>query len=58
MHDRLAMPNPYRDEELEEALALVDGVMSPEDWDHHRRLGHGHRVEDLLEAARRWPAAP
>jgi predicted ATPase/class 3 adenylate cyclase len=48
MHERLAMPNPYRDEELEEALALVAGVMTPQDWDHHRRIGTGKRVEDLL----------
>jgi tetratricopeptide (TPR) repeat protein len=48
MHERLAMPNPYQDEELEEALALVAGAMSAEDWEYHRRLGRGKRVEDLL----------
>ena len=48
MHERLAMPNPYQDEELEEALALVSGVMSPEAWDRHRNAGRGKRVEDLL----------
>ena len=48
MHERLAMPNPYQDEELEEALVLVAGVMSPEDWDRHRNAGRAKRVEDLL----------
>jgi predicted ATPase/class 3 adenylate cyclase len=48
MHERLAIPNPYQEEELEEALGLVAGVMSAEDWQHHRRLGRGKPVEDLL----------
>ena len=48
MHERLALPNPYQEEELEDALALVAGVMSAEDWNHHRQVGRGKRVEDLL----------
>lgn len=48
MHDRLAMPNPYQREELEEALDLVAGVMTPAEWDRHRELGRTLRVEDLL----------
>ena len=48
MHDRLAMVNPYQAEELDEALALVAGVMSAEDWNHHRQIGRGRLVEDLL----------
>jgi tetratricopeptide (TPR) repeat protein len=52
MRERLAMPNPYRDEELEEALALVAGAISVEDWDRHRRIGQGTPVEDLLAQLR------
>ncbi len=48
MHARLELPNPYQDEELAEALDLVADVMSPEEWDRHRRTGNGERVEDLL----------
>ena len=48
MGDRLEMPNPYRDEELAEALELISGVMSVEDWETHRRRGRSERVEDLL----------
>jgi tetratricopeptide (TPR) repeat protein len=48
MHERLAIPNPFHDEELEEALVLVDGALTPEDWDRHRRRGNDLRVEDVL----------
>jgi predicted ATPase/class 3 adenylate cyclase len=48
MGERLEMPNPHRDEELAEALELIDGVMSPEDWEAHRCQGRSERVEDLL----------
>jgi len=48
MRERLEMPNPYLNEELEEALELVSGLMSREDWEIHRRSGRVERVEDLL----------
>jgi predicted ATPase/class 3 adenylate cyclase len=48
MRDRLEMPNPYLDEELEEALELVGDTMSREDWESHRRQGRQERVEALL----------
>jgi len=48
MHERLSIPNPFHDEELEEALDLVADTMSAEDWNRHRRLGQGLRVEDVL----------
>jgi predicted ATPase len=48
MHDRVAMPNPFRDEELAEALELVAGVMSEEEWHQYRQFGQQERVEDLL----------
>ncbi len=48
MHDRLGIPNPFHDEELEEAIELVADVMSAEEWNRHRRLGRAERVEDLL----------
>jgi hypothetical protein len=48
MRERLEMPNPYLNEELEEALELVSGLMSREDWESHRRSGREARVEDLL----------
>ncbi|MFC5262251.1 ATP-binding protein [Kribbella qitaiheensis] len=48
MRDRLEMPNPYLEEELGEALELIDGVMSREDWEKHRLQGRQELVEDLL----------
>lgn len=48
MGERLALPNPHRDEELAEALDLIRGVMSAEDWETQRRQGRLERVEDLL----------
>jgi hypothetical protein len=53
MGERLALPNPHRDEELAEALDLIRGVMSAEDWETHRRQGRLERVEVLLA---RFPA--
>ncbi|WP_433157394.1 ATP-binding protein [Kribbella sp. CA-247076] len=54
MGDRLGMSNPFRDEELAEALDLIDGVLAVEDWETHRQQGRLERVEDLLV---RFPAA-
>jgi predicted ATPase/class 3 adenylate cyclase len=48
MGARLAIPNPYLAEELDEALTLVVGVMTPGEWQTHRSHGHSERVEDLL----------
>ncbi|TDD18980.1 tetratricopeptide repeat protein, partial [Kribbella turkmenica] len=48
MGDRLGMPNPHRDDELAEALELIDGALPVEDWETHRRQGRTERVEDLL----------
>jgi hypothetical protein len=42
------MTNPLVDEELEEALALVGEDLTREEWERHRALGRGERVEDLL----------
>ena len=48
MGERLEMPNPYLEEELHEALELVRGVISRDEWEHHREAGKRERVEDLL----------
>ena len=48
MGERLGMPNPYLEEELEEALTLVGDAMSRAEWEKHRRAGRSERVEDLL----------
>jgi hypothetical protein len=48
MGERLELPNPHRDQELAEALDLIRDVMSPADWETHRRQGQQERVEDLL----------
>ncbi|GAB2644887.1 adenylate/guanylate cyclase domain-containing protein [Kribbella swartbergensis] len=55
MGQRLEMPNPQADEELAEALDLIGGVMSPEEWEAHRRQGRSERVEDLLVRFRDMP---
>ena len=51
MGERLEMPNPYLEEELAEALAVVGDAMSPAEWEEHRRAGRADRVEDLLGSA-------
>jgi predicted ATPase len=48
MRERLSMPNPYQDEEREEAWELVRGQISADDWERHCKLGHGESVEELL----------
>jgi len=48
MSERVEMPNPYVDEELEEALELVGDAMTRDEWELHRREGRAARVEDLL----------
>ena len=48
MHERLGIPNPYQDEEREEALDLLDGAMSGEEWDEQRGVGRQRPLEDLL----------
>jgi hypothetical protein len=50
MHERVAMPNPFHDEELAEAVEAVSPSMTEDEWDQHRRLGQRERVEDLLSA--------
>ena len=48
MRERTETPNPFQDEELQEAWDLVREQISPEEWEHHRRLGREQTVEDLL----------
>jgi hypothetical protein len=48
MRERLSMPNPYQDEEREEAWELVRGQISADDWERHCKLGRGESVEELL----------
>jgi hypothetical protein len=48
MRQRLGMPNPFEDEELEEARGAVGRQMPVEQWDHERRLGQRESLEDLL----------
>ncbi|GAA1601116.1 hypothetical protein GCM10009789_64220 [Kribbella sancticallisti] len=42
------MPNPYPEDELADALDLLNGAMSADDWQGHRRRGQQERVEGLL----------
>jgi len=48
MRERNATPNPYQEEELAETWNLMRDQISADDWEHHRRLGRGETVEDLL----------
>jgi predicted ATPase/class 3 adenylate cyclase len=48
MRRRLELPNPYEDEELEEARAAVERFMSVDEWDHERRRGQHESLEELL----------
>ena len=48
MRERLGMPNPFEDEELEEARAAVSRQMPVEQWEDERRLGRRESLEDLL----------
>ena len=48
MRDRLSLPNPYQQEERDEAWAAVEGTISAEDWEREIRAGRDASVEDLL----------
>ena len=52
MRARLETPNPFEDEERDEALALLDGTFTPADWDRERLVGRARPVEDLLTELR------
>jgi hypothetical protein len=48
MRERLAMPNPHEEEELQDILALVGESVSADDWEELSRAGRGRTVEGLL----------
>jgi predicted ATPase/class 3 adenylate cyclase len=48
MRERLSMPNPYQEEEREEAWDRVREDISAYEWERHLKLGHGETVEELL----------
>jgi hypothetical protein len=48
MRERLAMPNPHQEEELQEILSLVGESVSADDWEELSQAGRGHPVEELL----------
>jgi predicted ATPase/class 3 adenylate cyclase len=48
MRERLAMPNPHEEEELQDILALVGESVSADDWKELSRAGRGGTVEGLL----------
>jgi tetratricopeptide (TPR) repeat protein len=48
MRERLAMPNPHGEEELQDILALVGESVSADDWEELSRAGRGRTVEGLL----------
>jgi predicted ATPase/class 3 adenylate cyclase len=48
MRERLRMPNPNEQEELDEAWDLARGHIASEDWETQRRRGHGMALEELL----------
>ena len=48
MRERLELPNPYEQEELEEAWAAVEKLMPVDDWEEERLLGQREFLEDLL----------
>jgi predicted ATPase/class 3 adenylate cyclase len=58
MHDRVGMPNPFRDEELAEAHEAAASTMTPEEFDRHRVGGREEPVEDLVLAVLGGPPAP
>ena len=48
MRERLAMPNPHEEEELQEILDLVGGAVSADEWQQLSQAGRGQTVEGLL----------
>jgi predicted ATPase/class 3 adenylate cyclase len=48
MHERLDQPNPFAEEEHQEAWDAVRGSISEEDWERHCQAGRDELVEDLL----------
>jgi tetratricopeptide (TPR) repeat protein len=52
MRDRLSMPNPFEQEEHDEAWTAVKGSISAEDWERECQVGRGESVEDVLSGLR------
>ena len=50
MRERLRMPNPYRQEELDEALELAQADISRDEWDAACDRGYTEDLEGLLTA--------
>jgi hypothetical protein len=48
MRERLAMPNPHAEQELQEILDLLGGSVSAADWGRLSRAGRSHPVEAVL----------
>jgi hypothetical protein len=48
MRERLAMPNPHEEEELQEILDLVGGAVSADEWQQLSQAGRDQTVEGLL----------
>jgi len=48
MRQRLELPNPYEQEELEEAWAAVEKLMPVDEWEQERLIGQRESLEDLL----------
>ena len=48
MRERIATPNPYEQEELQEIRDLTKDLISLEEWERHRELGRDQTVEALL----------
>ena len=48
MRERLSLPNPYQQEEQDEARTAVTGLISDEDWEREVQAGREASVEDLL----------
>jgi predicted ATPase/class 3 adenylate cyclase len=58
MRERLAMPNPHAEEELQDILALVGESVSADDWDALSRAGRGRTVEGLLSGLGQSSSSP
>jgi hypothetical protein len=46
------MPNPFEQEEHDEAWTAVKGSISAEDWERECQVGRGESVEDVLSGLR------
>jgi predicted ATPase len=58
MRERLVMPNPHQEEELQQILSLAGGSVSADQWDRLSQAGRSSTVEAVLSGLAEGSSTP